>query len=304
MWFFSFTNIQIIRHIILNLTLANSQKTYPKDGRVEACDNWTTLACYIGNIANGGGAGNNIGLALQLAGDAFSGAGLVGAAIGLVAGVITGIETCGCPGVNSCQAPATVAFPYHCYTYGTPLLIEAFGFGSPKPVQFTFQFAENNSVAPSNIFWANFTSNDYIWIPGSSLTTSVSDVAVQVNALCNLQGGNYPSAWYGWYTLSTLGQPFFTIDGNGNIPLSQTGWGWNYNYQISGPVTSTNATVTWQLIPSGYPNYSATGTIVSGSGGGTGITVRWDSNAGFANLMCTASTDCGTIVQYFSVHIM
>jgi hypothetical protein len=267
------------------------------------CDSWTTLACYVGNIANGGGTGNSVGLALSLLGDAFSGAGEVGAAIGVILGAITGVETCACPGPNSCQAPATVAFPYTCYSYGNNLLCEAFGYGSPKPGQFTYQVAKNDNIAPANIFWSTFTANDYTWIPGSYLNTSVTDIAVMVNSLCNLQGGNYPSAWYGWFNLSTLGQPFFSISGNGNISLSQTGSGWYYTYFATGPVSSANATVTWQVIPSGYPNYSATGTIVSGGNSGASVTVMWNHTAGFANLKCTAVSACGTIVQYYTIHV-
>lgn len=70
-----------------------------------------------------------------------------------------------------------------------------------------------------------------------------------------------------------------------------------------GPFSLTNATIKWELIPSFYPDYSATGTILSPDNGSF-LTVRWDPNPGYANLKCTTTTQCATIIQYYTIHIM
>ncbi|MFY7829155.1 MAG: hypothetical protein ACOVQ4_18645 [Flectobacillus sp.] len=74
------------------------------------------------------------------------------------------------------------------------------------------------------------------------------------------------------------------------------------SYLIQGPVNSTNANIQWEIIPSGYPNYSTTGTIMWGVNS-TQVGIKWDRHAGYANLKCTATVNCATIVNYYTIHI-
>ena len=260
------------------------------------CTFWSVLACWVGNIATAAGAGTGIG---AIVGGADGS--VVGAAIGAGVGAIQSIVTCGCSvDKDVCQAPSSVSLPYRCYTPGQSLTFTAVGYGNVTPSQFTFYFKYNDNV--NNSLWTNFTNNNYIDLPGDYITNNnVSDVAVQVGVRCPGQNSDYNSIYYGWFNLANLGKPYFTISGRNNLTVSDASYSF-INYQASGPFSLTNATVYWELIPSGYPNYSATGTLLSGHYGSY-LTVQWDPHPGFANLKCTISNSCATIVQYYSVHI-
>ena len=251
-------------------------------------DFWSTLACYVGTIS----AYTGIATAYS------AGNVILGASIGAALGVVNGIIICSGGGnPNTCQDPVTVSFPYECYTYGNPLLCKAVGYGNTTPSQFTFRFSNNDNL--NNQLWSNFTDQNYIWLPGSYLNSSITDVAVQCQTSCS--SGN--PLWFGWFQLSDLGKPYFTISGNSNFNVSDiANAGNSFPYQIVGPVSNTNATIQWELIPSGYPNYSATGTIIYGANSWQ-LGVRWDNHAGFARLKCTATVGCSTITNYYTVHI-
>ena len=105
---------------------------------------------------------------------------------------------------------------------------------------------------------------------------------------------------FGWFNLSDLGKPFFTISGSTNFSVDDAVYG--QYYQLYGLVSATNASVQWEIIPSGYPGYSATG-VFTGQSNYSMVGVKWDNHPGFAALKCTATTQCGTVVNYFSVHI-
>jgi hypothetical protein len=247
---------------------------------------WSTIACFAGSISGYAGIATG-----------FTGGNVLAAVIGAVAGVVNAIFTCNGSNTNVCQDPLTVSFPYQCYTYGTPLLTTAVGYGNVKPAQFVFTYADNDNL--NNLLWSNFTPNNNIYLPGSYITSNITDIAVQCKTSCS--NGN--PLWFGWYKLTDLGKPYFTISGPANITVAQAGYQPSFEYDAIGPLQNTKATIQWQIIPSGYPNYSATGYFEGPSNSPMAL-IHWNASAGFATVQCTATVGCGTVVEYFSVHIM
>ena len=101
-----------------------------------------------------------------------------------------------------------------------------------------------------------------MWLSGSDI---VSHSATSVAVKCQTNCSNGNPLWFGWFTLSDLGKPYFTISGNSNFNVSDIPDPHSsevMNYFASGPISDTNASIQWEIVPSGYPNYSATGTIV------------------------------------------
>ena len=246
---------------------------------------WSTIACYAGSIAS------YVGIAT-----AFAGTTVLVAAIGAALGAANAAFTCDGSSKNVCQDPLTVSTPYQCYTYGNALTWTAVGYGNTKPAQFVFSFADNDNL--NNALYSNFTSNPYISLPGSYLTSSITDLAVQCKTSCS--AGN--PLWFGWFKLSDLGKPYFTISGTANMTVAQAAYYPTFEYDLSGPVYNTNATISWQIIPSGYPNYSATGTF-NGPPSGTMVFIHWNASAGFATLACTATVGCASVTNYYTIHI-
>lgn len=283
-----------------------------KSGRVlKTNDFWSDLACWVGAISGFGGAGSSIATTVSY----FNNAGQVGAlataapwavlggAIGVAFGIINAVITCsGSVCTTVCQDPASVALPYKCYNYGDPLLFEAVGYGDANnhPSQFVFNFTYNNNL--NNLLYSNFTSNDYMWLSGSDI---VSHGATSVAVKCQTNCSNGNPLWFGWFTLSDLGKPYFTISGNSNFNVSDIPSPYSsevMSYFASGPINSTNASIQWEIVPSGYPNYSATGTIQWGANSSQ-VGIKWDQHAGYANLKCTTIVACATIVNYYTIHI-
>ena len=246
---------------------------------------WTTIACYIGTIAS------YVGIST-----AFGGPNILAAVVGTVLGAVNAYYTCDGSNKNVCQDPLSLSVPYQCYTYGNPLTFTAVGYGNTKPAQFVFSFADNDNL--NNALYSNFTSNPYIDLPGNYLTSNITDVAVQCRTSCS--AGN--PLWFGWYKLSDLGKPYFTISGTSNMTVAQAAYYPQFEYDASGPIYNTNATISWQIIPSGYPNYSATG-YFEGPPTGTMVFIHWNAVAGFATLACSATVNCATVTQYYTIHI-
>lgn len=247
---------------------------------------WSSVACFFGTISGYVGYAVTFGLNK-----------ILGAVIGAAGQLVRSTFSCDGTNTNVCQDPLSVSFPYSCYTTGNPLVCTAVGYGNITPQQFTFDFRYNNDL--NNHLYSNFAPNytDNITLPGSYLTSNITDVAVQCVTSCS--SGN--PLWFGWFHLSDLGKPYFTISGNGNFTVANANYS-NFQYNADGPFWDANPTIQWQIIPSGYPGYSATGTIIGTGNSGICI-VKWDGHPGFATLQCTMTVSCATIVQYFSIHI-
>ena len=250
-------------------------------------DFWSTIACYAGTISTYIGIGTG-----------FSGGNIAGAIVGAATGTVAAIYTCNGTNQNVCQDPLTVSFPYQCYTYGSPLLCTAVGYGNIPPSQFTFDFRYNDDL--NNYLWSNFGTSNSIYIPGNYLTANITDIAVQCKTNCS--NGN--PLWFGWFNLSDLGKPYFTISGPSQISVADVSY-YNYRgftYEATGPINKTNAIISWRIIPYWYSGYSATGSV-SGDGF-TEANVRWDPHPGFATLECTATVNnCATVTQDYQVQI-
>lgn len=249
---------------------------------------WSSVACFFGTISAYAGYAVTFGLDK-----------ILGAVIGASGQIVRSTNPCdGTTNTNVCQDPLSVSFPYRCYTTGDPLVCTAVGYGNNTPQQFTFDFRYNNDL--NNHLYSNFAPNytDNITIPGSYLTSSITDIAVQCVTSCT----SGSPLWFGWFNLSDLGKPYFTISGNGNFTVADANYYSSFQYNADGPFWDANPTIQWQIIPSGYPGYSATGTIL-GSGNNGSCLIKWDGHAGFATLRCTMTVSCATIVQNYSIHI-
>lgn len=277
-----------------------------------SCDFWQTLACYVGNVSGLSGSGGPIGgsVALGPAGDPLARATAIGALVGVAIGIIESVNGCQC-NTNICDAPLTATYPFECYIPGNSLLVTAVGYGNIRPQSFDFNFSYNDDE--NNHLYQNTapSGNDYIYIPGENIVNSgATDFAVKINSHCASNGTtpqqDIPSNLIGWINLNDLGKPFFDIYGADNLTVSDAS-NHPFNYQINGAVDKTQASILWELIPSGYPNYSATGTLSSNTDYTT--VVRWDAHAGYATLKVTTTTHCNangqdySVVNYLNVHI-
>ncbi|GAB4016650.1 hypothetical protein GCM10028773_10450 [Spirosoma koreense] len=289
-----------------------------KSGRLAAtldnCDFWDRTACILGYLSGVTGIGSAYGGSLGIAArsvEAATKATAVGAVIGVVLRAFAAYQGCNCTEsqLNSCSPPITATFPFECYIPGTPLRITALGAGGPTS-QYDFDVFYNNDE--NNKLYHNAAGSNYIDVPGDKIVnTGTTTVGLRISSYCNQQLQYSPVI--GWIDLSTLGKPYFAIYGTDNMTVADVNNAPYYNYQINGAVDAlaqagNTVSIQWELIPSGYPNYSATGQFTGGSTGSL-CQIRWDNHAGYATLKCTATTHCSangqdtSIVQYFNVHI-
>lgn len=277
-----------------------------------ACGFWAKLYCYVGTISGLSSAGTAIAGVegtVKAAGTILAKGSAIGAVIGAAYGAIQAFTECQCDQqeLAKCDAPATVSFPYRCYVPGAGLRYTAVAYGTNGPTQFIWKISANNDL--DNVIYENIGSGDYFDIPGDKITqNNVSTLGMRVTSQCHDTGvtESRQSDAFGWYDLSKLGKPYFTISGADNIsPGAYATYGVSGSYEnIEGGVT-----ITWEVIPSGYPNYSLSGTFSNGQTTITGysfVGVRWSSNAGFGTVKCTITSYCdgGQIseVQYLNVH--
>ncbi len=273
----------------------------PENGRVAAsqsvCGFWEQLACWTGAITGLSGISGMASKFVAKAAEATFG--MIGAAIGVVVGVFNGIQNCQCNNNGVCQPFTGIAFDYECYNPGGNLRFKGWGYGNVSPSQFFWEFYKNNNASNGSNFYSNFTGSDYIDLPGSQISSnSVSSVAVHTENYCGTQW--LQSLRFGWYYLDELGKPFFAISGESYISSSSTNY--SRRYVASGPLDiSPNTTVRWEILSSGLPGYSATGTLSSTTS--KAVNINWDSTPGIATLKCTATSPCATVVKYFDVQI-
>jgi hypothetical protein len=278
-----------------------------KGGRLlsASCGFWETLACWTGYVTGLSGlSGQASGIAAAFIHSTTSrfitNFTAIGAAIGVIVGTIAAINNCQCD-MNSCNVTEGLNFNYACYTMGDPLLFQAWGYGNITPNQFEFQFFKNNDLSNGSNFWGGIAPQaDYIYLQGNLIVNNnVQSVAVRSINYCS---GIAKTATFGWYVLADLGKPFFSINGVSSLTSSDAANN-TYEYTANGVIRVTpNTTITWEIEPSGYPGYSATGQVICGSGS-TSTCIRWNSTPGIANVKCTATTACSTIVNYFRVQI-
>lgn len=286
-------------------TMPESAKDNVKGGRIAStqlnCGFWEQLSCWVGSITGLSGltglTGNFISSSKVLS--KFN---VIGAAIGAAVGIFQGFSTCQCQNNGVCQPFTGVSFPFECYYPSNSLQITGWGYGNVTPSQFNWQFYKNGNACNGCNFYTNFTGSDYIYLPGSQISSnSVSTVALMTSNYCDNQWKD--SQYFGWYDLSELGKPAFTINGPSTISSADAANYVAFNYDASGAIQiAPNTTILWELIPSGYPGYSATGTIL-GNNNLTNMQVKWNSTPGFATLKCTATSPCATVVNYYNVHI-
>lgn len=259
----------------------------------EDCSFWSQLACWVGTITGFSAAGDTV----EKLGGAADGS-VLGAIISVGVGLATAYQTCQCTvNKNFCGQALDASFPYRCYNIGDALICRAVGYGNIIPSQFVFTFWKNDNLITANQFYSNFTTNDYLYIPPGYITTSINDIAVQVQTSCNPNW--FTSNYFGWFVPSDLGKPYFAINGNNNLPASSTGYS-SYTYTADGPLGLS--TIQWQITSSGYPGYSASGTILSGATSAQ-VIIKWNSTPGFANLKCTITSACKTTTNYYSVRV-
>lgn len=294
------------------------------NSRIQACGFWEKLSCYVGNISGlsglGGSIGGSIGLFKNTSGSSSSNTSTadpvaLGSVVGIVLGLVQSFATCQCNGsdLSICDAPISISYPYKCYLPGDNIQVTAVGYGTIPPTQFTWNFYYNDDL--NNALFSNASGVNYIYLPGPAITQhNTTDFAVKIQSHCASNGvtpqQDIPSQVFGWINLSDLGRPYFTISGTDNMTLSQVQTSSYFMYGIAGAYSQTNATVSWDLIPSGYPNYSATGVFTntySTHTTGSYVQVKWNPTPGFATLKCTTSSYCNgtpiSEVQYFNVHI-
>ena len=277
-----------------------------------ACGFWAKLYCYVGTISGLSATGNaiggveaivNSGATILVKGSA------IGAIIGAAYGAIQAFTSCQCDQqeLAKCDAPTTVSFPYRCYVPGAGLRYTAVGYGTNGPTQFIWKISANDDL--NNVIYENIGSGDYFDIPSDKLTqNNVSMLGMRVTSQCHDTGvtESRQSDAFGWFDLSKLGKPYFTISGADNISPGQFA-----TYGVAGSYDKIegNVTITWEIVPQGYPNYSLTGTFGNGQTTTTGysfVGVQWSSNAGYGTIKVTITSYCdgGQIseVQYFNVH--
>lgn len=296
--------------------LENQPTQTTQGARVSSCDFWEQLFCYAGYISGLAGAGGPIGgsLALKNTSDALAKATAIGALAGVAVGAVEAVQNCHC-NTDICDAPLTATYPFECFVPGvsSSLLVTAIGYGSIRPQSFDFDFFYNDDENNHLYHMVAPNGNDYIYLPGTNIqNTGAGDFAVRISSHCAADGTNpqrdIPSNLVGWINLNDLGKPFFTISGTDNLTVSDASNYSAFTYQIDGAYEQIQTSILWELIPSGYPNYSATGTITGGNTNNL-ITVRWDPHPGFATLKVTTTSHCNangqdySVVNYLNIHI-
>lgn len=284
-------------------TMPESAK-HPRNGRVVSdCNFWEALRCWLGYVGGISGLSGTASTIVAGITSVSTGIAVIGGIIGIAVGTVQAIQNCDC-NYDVCQAPQGVSFPYVCYTptSSNSLRFTAWGYGNITPSQFQWQFWKNNNTSSANNFYGNFTANNYIDLPGSTIIShSVQTVALNSDALCS--GTTKNSHQFGWYDLNELGKPYFAISGPLSISAADAAYYvGGYDYNALGPIRITqNVSIQWEILP-GQPGYTATGTILFGANSAW-VRVRWDGTPGFATLKCTATTACHTEVKYYNVHI-
>ncbi|MGF7215988.1 hypothetical protein GGR92_002153 [Spirosoma lacussanchae] len=283
----------------------------PKARSTSACGFWAKLYCYVGTISGLSSTGNAIGgvEAIVKSGATILVKGsAIGAIIGAAYGTIQAFTSCQCDQqeLAKCDAPTTVSFPYRCYVPGAGLRYTAIGYGTNGPTQFIWKISANDDL--NNVIYENIGSGDYFDIPGNLITqNNVSTLGMRVTSQCHDTGvtESRQSDAFGWFDLSKLGKPYFTISGADNVSPGQYAM-----YGVAGSYENIEGSVTikWEVIPSGYPNYSLSGTFSNGQTtitGGTFVGVQWSSNQGYGTIKVTITSYCdgGQIseVQYLNV---
>jgi len=272
------------------------------NARIQACGFWDKAFCYLESVL--GLASATAGM-LGTASKASWGAGFwkIGALIGVAVGIYNGITSCGCD-KNVCQSFQGVSVPFACYTYGNSLTFKGWGQGNIAPSSFDWAFYKNENLNTASNFYSGNSTGDTFVLPGSYINSSINTIAVRNIAYCSgIQ--NFSPYPFGWFDLSEIGKPDFVITGPTSIPVSQTGYNWSPQlYGNQGNLGQiAGETYYWELIPSGYPGFSATGTFM-GPQTEQGINIRWNSNPGYATVKLTVTTGCSVDVKYLNVQIV
>lgn len=293
----------IVRYMLKYKMETMPESAKPQKGaRMEAsqlnCGFWEQLSCWVGAVTGVSGVSGLLGNFVS--GKTFN---VIGAAIGAAIGVVQGFSQCQCQNEGVCQPFTGVSFPYNCYSAGDPIQVTGWGYGNVAPSQYTWEYYKNGNVCNGCNFYTTFSSVNYTYLMGNTIAdNSVSSFAIMTKNYCDNQWKE--SQYFGWYYLSDLGKPFLSIQGRSSFTSSEVSYNQTgYTYEALGPIQfSPNTTILWEIIPSGYPGYSASG-YFTGNNNLTYCNIRWNSTPGMATVKCTAISPCATVVQYFNVHI-
>ncbi|WP_143473281.1 hypothetical protein [Flavilitoribacter nigricans] len=284
----------ITRHLMQHRLETYDASGHDNLGAKSSCDFWDRLFCYLGAVKDMLGLGDKI----KAGSNAF---GLIGAAIGAVTGAYRAITSCSASCNTSICGPFEgVSLAYNCYDTGDNLIFTGWGHGDISPSSIIFDYYKNDDWSSGSNFWSDVETDPTSLLPGTEITDhSVDEVGVRTSNLCS---GIAKIANHGMWDLDDLGVPYGAVVGDDNIHVDQTNYQPTFTYWVAGPVTIADATLTWSIIPSGYPGYSATGSFTGGTTNQI-VTINWDDTPGFVTLRCTAVSDCGTEYIDLRIHI-
>lgn len=228
---------------------------------------WAAVGGLIGSVAPGIGT-------------------TLGGIVGGVAGFFYSLFACSCDS-EPCSAPKALSTPDICYNQYNGIDFTLAGFGNVNTSNGGFKLLIYSNSSLTNLLTQKISTSSTIHVDNYELQ---GNTAIYVMAVTNCDGIYKYANAVEMFNLSTLGAPYFYLDGNTNPSVNSQQF-----YQMTGRNLNS---INWNI----YTYCPTNGTILSQSS--YGANVLWNGNAGFVHLVATANSACGSYSdgKYITTH--